>query len=213
VIPVIVEGEPGDPLRECFPPALRFKIGVAGALTDEREEPIAADARPQGDGKEIAKQKVVAGLLGVALDEILRRAERASKRRKLTFIGASVAGAAAISATALGWTGVEIFFGRFRSADDLNSARDAADLCEDAGVLLDRYTVPEGKQITLAYECVTTLTEALDGLPRDLHLPRRVIAMFRKNLDVLRGYSEAGKLTSEQSTALSNAEDLVRQID
>src|SRR6185295_1388588 len=52
-----------------------------GALTDEREEPIAADARPQGDGKEIAKQKLVAGLLGVGLDEIVRRAERARRRR------------------------------------------------------------------------------------------------------------------------------------
>jgi hypothetical protein len=26
IIPVIVDGEPGDPARECFPPALRFKV-------------------------------------------------------------------------------------------------------------------------------------------------------------------------------------------
>ena len=70
VIPVIVGGKPGDPEDECFPPALRFKLGPDGSLTDEREEPIAADARPEGDGKEIAKQKVVAGLLGLGLDEI-----------------------------------------------------------------------------------------------------------------------------------------------
>ena len=81
VIPVIVDGEPGDPERECFPPALRFKVGADGQITDEREEPIAADAREQGDGKEIAKLKVVAGLLGLGLDEIVRRAERARKRR------------------------------------------------------------------------------------------------------------------------------------
>ena len=68
VIAVIVDDEPGDPERECFPPALRIKVGPDGQLTDEREEPIAADARPLGDGKEIARQKVVAGLLGVALD-------------------------------------------------------------------------------------------------------------------------------------------------
>jgi hypothetical protein len=82
VIPVIADGEPGDPARECFPPALRFKVGVDGRITDEREEPIAADARAQGDGKEIAKQKMVAGLLGLGLDEIVRRAERLRKRRK-----------------------------------------------------------------------------------------------------------------------------------
>ncbi len=81
VIPLIVDGEPGDPARECFPPALRFKLDPDGALTDEPEEPIAADVRPRGDGKEIAKQKLVAGLLGVGLDEIVRRAERARRRR------------------------------------------------------------------------------------------------------------------------------------
>jgi hypothetical protein len=54
VIPVIVDGEPGDRARECFPPALRFKVRLDGRLTEEREEPIAADARPQADGKEIA---------------------------------------------------------------------------------------------------------------------------------------------------------------
>jgi hypothetical protein len=53
VIPVIVDGEPDDPARECFPPALRFKVGADGQITDEREEPIAADAREHGDGKEI----------------------------------------------------------------------------------------------------------------------------------------------------------------
>ena len=73
VIPLIVEGEPGDAERECFPPALRFKLGLDGALTDEREEPIAADARPQGDGKGIALQKLVAGLLGVSFDDVRKR--------------------------------------------------------------------------------------------------------------------------------------------
>jgi tetratricopeptide (TPR) repeat protein len=81
VIPIIVDGEPGHPDRECFPPALRFKLGEDGALTAEREEPIAADAREQGDGRELARQKLVAGLLGVGLDEIVRRAERARRRR------------------------------------------------------------------------------------------------------------------------------------
>jgi tetratricopeptide (TPR) repeat protein len=88
VIPIIVDGEPGDPERECFPPALRFKIGPDGALTDEHEEPIAADARPQGDGKDGAKLKLVAGLLGVGLDEIVRREERARRQRLRNWVGA-----------------------------------------------------------------------------------------------------------------------------
>ncbi len=88
VIPIIVDGEPGDPARECFPQALRFKVGPDGSLTDQREEPIAADARPQGDGKDIAKLKLVAGLLGVGLDEIVRRAERARRRRLRNWVAA-----------------------------------------------------------------------------------------------------------------------------
>ena len=67
--------------RECFPPALRFGIGADGALTGQREEPIAADARPERDGKDLAKLKVVAGLLDLPLDEIVLRAERARRKR------------------------------------------------------------------------------------------------------------------------------------
>lgn len=88
VIPIIVDGEPGDPARECFPPALRFKIGPDGRLTDEHEEPIAADARPQGDGKDVARLKVVAGLLGLGFDDIVRRAERARRRRLRNWVAA-----------------------------------------------------------------------------------------------------------------------------
>jgi eukaryotic-like serine/threonine-protein kinase len=87
VIAIIVDGEPGDPARDCFPPALRFKVGADGTVTDEREEPIAADARPEGDGKENAKQKVVSGLLGLGLDEIVRRAERARRRQNRFWAG------------------------------------------------------------------------------------------------------------------------------
>jgi TIR domain/WD domain, G-beta repeat len=81
IIPVIVDGEPHDVARECFPPALCFKLGPDGTLTGEREEPVAADARPQHDGKAVARLKVVAGLLGLGLDEIVRRAERARRKR------------------------------------------------------------------------------------------------------------------------------------
>ena len=48
---LIVDGEPnaseipGREHEECFPPALRYKLGPDGELSDERSEPIAADAR------------------------------------------------------------------------------------------------------------------------------------------------------------------------
>ena len=65
---LIVDGEPGAEHAECFPPAVRFRMGADGKLTDEPAEPIAADARPQGDGKLNAKIKLIAGMFGVGFD-------------------------------------------------------------------------------------------------------------------------------------------------
>ena len=81
VIPLIVDGEPGDPIRECFPDALKFKLDAKGQVTAEPEELLAADVREKGDGKQLALAKVIAGLLGVSSDEIYRRAERERRRR------------------------------------------------------------------------------------------------------------------------------------
>jgi MTH538 TIR-like domain (DUF1863) len=88
IIPVIVDGEPNDPERECFPPALCFRVGPGGTLTDKREEPIAADVRPKHDGKVRAKLKMVAGLLGLGFDEIVRRAEQAWRKQMRNWVGA-----------------------------------------------------------------------------------------------------------------------------
>jgi formylglycine-generating enzyme required for sulfatase activity len=87
VIPLIVDGRPGDPERECFPPALRFRVGADGGVTDTPVELLAADAREEADGKDLALAKiVVAGLLGLPSDEVFRRAERerraAARRRR-----------------------------------------------------------------------------------------------------------------------------------
>jgi hypothetical protein len=209
VINVIVGGEPGDPERECFPPAVRFKVGADGAITEEREQPIAADARPQGDGKEIAKQKIVAGLLGVGLDEIMRRAERARKRRNLFRI--AWAGAAAVLAltAVFGWWGMNRIYGQLLSAEDMNSARDVADICERAR----SFTVADVWRIKLALECVETFSEVLADLPRDNRLPQRVVSSFEANVALLRKFEDERKLTSEQSGLLNEAEILVAQLE
>ena len=89
---LIVGGEPnasdlpGRENEECFPKALRFKIGADGTLSDARTEPIAADARPGKDGKRNALLKLIAGILGVGFD-VLRRREQQRRNREL-FIAA-----------------------------------------------------------------------------------------------------------------------------
>jgi len=84
---LIVGGEPnasdipGREHEECFPPALRFRIKPDGNLSDIRTEPIAADARPGKDGKQNAKLKLIAGVLGLDFDALRRREQQRRNRR------------------------------------------------------------------------------------------------------------------------------------
>ncbi len=95
VLCLIVDGEPNASdkpelgLLECFPPALRFRVRADGQVTDERTEPIAADAREGRDGRANAKLKVLAGILGVGYDE-LRQREQMRQRRQRLRLGAGV---------------------------------------------------------------------------------------------------------------------------
>ena len=96
----IVDGEPGTdtPERGCFAPALTG-IGPDGV----RREPLAADARPEGDGRERAFLKLVAGLIGVSYDALARREAQRRHRRLLAITAASLCGMAvalALAATA-----------------------------------------------------------------------------------------------------------------
>ena len=98
VLCLIAAGEPNasdapeSGLEECFPAALRYALDTDGALTDQREEPVAADARPGGDGRTGAKLKLVAGILGVGLDELRQREQQRRHRRLVAVSAASLAG-------------------------------------------------------------------------------------------------------------------------
>lgn len=90
VFAVIVDGEPntGDE-RECFPAALRQAV------------PIAADARPEGDGKRNAKLKLLAGMLGVGFDILKQRDTHRRLRRLQIAIVLALAIAAALAGLAV----------------------------------------------------------------------------------------------------------------
>lgn len=112
IFAAIVEGEPhatGKPGRlasdECFPDALLFRVTPNGELTSEPEpnEPFAADFREGKDGRENGSLKLIAGLLGVGLDELVQREKQAerARRRRANFIAAAMA-ALALAAAAAG---------------------------------------------------------------------------------------------------------------
>ncbi|MDB5440623.1 MAG: hypothetical protein JWM33_3050 [Caulobacteraceae bacterium] len=81
----------GDPALECLPPAL-FEDGGA--------EPLAADIRPGGDGRAMARLKLLAGILGAPFDE-LRQREQARRTQRLIFASSALGlGFVAMSALA-----------------------------------------------------------------------------------------------------------------
>lgn len=107
ILAFIVAGEPNASDKsgfsaedECFPPALQFRFDSRGKPTAERLEPVAADARPQGDGKESAKLKLIAGLLGVGYDA-LRQREVEAARRRTRFYRAVMASIALLASSAV----------------------------------------------------------------------------------------------------------------
>ncbi len=94
----IVAGEPNaafgevDTDQECFPPALRYRLGADGRLSRERVEPVAADAREGKDGRGGAFTKLLAGLLGLGLDELRQRDQQRRQRRLALVAAAAFAG-------------------------------------------------------------------------------------------------------------------------
>jgi hypothetical protein len=122
IIALIGSGIPNatDPDEESFPHSLRFESNGAEAAP-VRIEPIAADLRPEGDGRERAFLKIVAGLLGVGFDDLYQREKRREQRRRTLRMAAIAAGILILAA--IYWS--------FRS--ELGSVR------KEAGLLTTEY--------------------------------------------------------------------------
>ena len=94
VLAAIIAGEPfasdipDREAEECFPPALRQKFDARGRPTGKRAEPIAADLRADKDGKQLGLLKIVAGMLDIGLDELVRR-DQQRRQKRLTYIAAA----------------------------------------------------------------------------------------------------------------------------
>ncbi len=103
VFAVIVAGEPNakDPSNECFPPALKVKIGAGGVATSEPDEPRAPELRH--DGMQKVRAQLAAGLLGIPFDDLWRRDRRRARRTKLLVAAASIFIVAVIGVAGLGW--------------------------------------------------------------------------------------------------------------
>jgi tetratricopeptide (TPR) repeat protein len=103
VLALIAAGEPyasriaGREAEECFPEALRFALDAEGLPRGETLEPIAADLRPQGDGNRLALLKLIAGMIGVGVDSLVRRDAQRRARRLAYVASGAVAGMAVMA--------------------------------------------------------------------------------------------------------------------
>jgi hypothetical protein len=107
ILALIVDGEPlasrvpGREAEECFPKTLLFKVGPDLQPTEALEDaPLAADAREAGDGPRGAKLKLAAALLGVGLDELVRRDERRRAQRRRAVMSGMAASIAVLAGLA-----------------------------------------------------------------------------------------------------------------
>jgi tetratricopeptide (TPR) repeat protein len=153
IVPVIVTGKPDDAAQECFPPALRLEPDEDGRITGRMAAPaIAADVREdgKGDGHELALAKVVASLIGVPPDEVVKRAERARKRQAI--IRDAIAAGAVILACVAGYFA-------HRSREQTSVAAGTAATCASR---LPAGQAAEGPQNALE-QCIT----AAEGYQKD----------------------------------------------
>lgn len=116
ILALVVDGEPGASLaegcrpresdRECFPETLLYEVDSDLNPTAVPEDmPLAADARKHGDGKRLARLKLSAALLGLGLDELVRRDDR---RRAARFRFAAIgSGSIAVAMSALALVAVQ----------------------------------------------------------------------------------------------------------
>jgi tetratricopeptide (TPR) repeat protein len=107
VFAAILSGEPfasdipGREQEECLPNALRVKYDRRGRPTAKRAEPLAADLRDSGEARRLGFLKLVAGMLGVGLDDLVRREEIRRQKRLAALAAASLAGMVVTSGLAV----------------------------------------------------------------------------------------------------------------
>src|SRR5262245_42408732 len=98
ILALIVAGEPNAsdgkpgfvPEDECFPKPMRYRLAANGELSTQDTEPLAADVREGKDGKDSAKLKLLAGLVGVNYDDLKQREHERRVSRRRAILAASL---------------------------------------------------------------------------------------------------------------------------
>ena len=144
VIPVIIAGTWPD----NFPPALRYELAADGAVTDRPLTILGPDLRESADGKNLGLAKAVAGLTGIGVDDIVRRAERAQRRHARVRNGII----AALLLLAVTATGSAVYaWHQLKTNERFLSAtlKTATEIIDEAVAQAEKYNVPRDRTLAL----------------------------------------------------------------
>lgn len=211
VLALVVGGEPyasnGDkPELECFPQALRYRLGADGEISDTPAEPIAADCREGADGKRLAKMKLVAGLTGARLDELVQReTQRRLRRLAMISTGATIGMIFAVGlAVYANSQRLEAVAQRKIAERESATARAAADYLVDT-FKLSNPAVDNPREITALTILGRSAERARTELKDQPVVQARLIAALA------RAYNNLG-LSSEAQSALEASLPVIRSI-
>ncbi len=216
ILALVVDGEPGvtfsrgKPGEECFPQTLLYKVNDDLTPTDEPEDmPLAADVRKEGDGRRGAKLKLAAALLGLGLDDLVKRDDRRRAIRRRWAMGAMAAITAAMSV--LAWAALDQRNAAKLAQHDAETQRDEAQSLVEFMLTDLRQRLNEVGRLDILDTVAKRLLEsyAKDDLavldPDTLGRRARVLLLLgeventKGNLDAaLARYTEAAATTGEQ---------------
>ncbi|MDA7910060.1 TIR domain-containing protein [bacterium] len=170
IICIIIAGEPnatdqGDPENECFPHALRFQIDEEGNLSDRPAEPIAADMREKGDGRNNAILKVIAGILQIGFDDLKQRHKKRTTIRRLSYLAITLVLSLLICSSVWTYLQGKSQQTKYRIAEENAGKRekDAIEQTEMATILLGQYLDTAKKAVEI--EILKGLDDSYDELP------------------------------------------------
>ena len=203
VFPVLVDGLPKrhDPVREpqgAFHPSLFEQWDAAsGQWLPDPREPLAPDARPEGDGLRFSVLKLVAALTGVPLTTLTQRQADAERRERNTarWIAGAMAALAlgAVAGALTSWRATTIARARLENAVEMAARR-----VDDAAGFQDRYGVPS----QVIHELLDGARADFDELTADA-AATPTLALQRARLDRLfaRLYEAAGDSAQHRAMA------------
>ncbi|MCB1549796.1 MAG: toll/interleukin-1 receptor domain-containing protein, partial [Hyphomicrobiaceae bacterium] len=193
VIPVLIEGSYPDNV----PPALRFEIAADGTVTDHPVTILGPDLRETGDGRQLGLAKVVAGLTGVAPDDIFRRAERA--RRRSARVRNGIIAVLALLVVAAG-TSAYLFREELKRNEKLLEAtlKTATDIVNTAVAQAEKYSVPRRATLEMLHRA-EALFDHMARLGRSTpELQRQKAWML---IQFARNYAILGDTTKQRARA------------